>query len=65
MRWKDVDKDPEEGAIRIRRKFLLLPTCIDGEWRWLERATWREEYMWYTVCMGIYTIEWVPIGWED
>lgn len=65
MRWKHIDKDPEEGTIRIRCKFLLLPSCIDNEWRWLERATWKEKYVWHTTSVGIYRPEWVPIRWED
>lgn len=28
--------------MRIRRAFLLFPKCLDGEWRWLEWATWEE-----------------------
>ena len=29
---------------RTKRRFLLLPKCIGGQWRWLEWATWRERH---------------------
>jgi hypothetical protein len=32
------------GDKRIKRRFLLFPLCINGETRWLEIATWQEEY---------------------
>lgn len=65
MRWKYIDKDPKEGTIRTRHKFLLLPQCIDGEWRWLERASWVEEYTWHTNSHGIYKPDWITIRWKD
>jgi len=34
-----------EGSRRVRTAFLWLPRTIDYEERWLERATWEEEYL--------------------
>ena len=41
MRWSD----PKTGTMRERSGFLWLPIQIGGEARWLERATWVEEWM--------------------
>jgi len=30
-------KPPELGMQRVVTKTLLLPKCLDGEWRWLGR----------------------------
>lgn len=59
MRW-DWSK-PRNGATRSRDGFLLLPRCIEGEWRWLERADWIERYEdGYGVrYSGWYATEWM------
>ena len=36
---------PREGDTRTRTGFLWLPKKLDGEWRWLERATWKQVRM--------------------
>ena len=41
MRWCD----PVIGGERVRTAFLLLPKRIGDETRWLETATWVEEWM--------------------
>jgi hypothetical protein len=41
MRWKAAKR----GDVRIRNKFLWFPVSINGEVRWLERATWEEEFV--------------------
>jgi len=40
MRWKL----PEKGSDRIRKGFLFKPRCMNGEYRWLEFATWIQYY---------------------
>lgn len=35
---------PKVGEKRVIDKFLVLPRCIEGEWRWLQRASYEEEY---------------------
>ena len=29
----------------MRERFLLIPRCIAGEWRWLETALWGEKFV--------------------
>jgi hypothetical protein len=43
MRWK-IESDPYIGQERIIKKFLLFPKEIKNEVRWLEQATYKEEY---------------------
>ena len=40
MRWI---KQKQLGK-RMKTRFLLFPKCINGEWRWFEKATWQEYY---------------------
>lgn len=42
MRWKV--KNPNEGDIRIVRKFAFFPIQADDEIRWLERVTIAQKY---------------------
>lgn len=47
MRWNKKDtRKYQSGDTRIRSGFLLLPKMIGDEIRWLERATWRETFIW-------------------
>lgn len=56
MRWKQA----QERDARIRSGFLFFPKCIDGEWRWLERARWKQIFVAsYTDC------GWVNLSWID
>lgn len=32
------------GQLRERTWFLIFPKTINGETRWLEKATWTEKY---------------------
>jgi len=56
MRWKQT----QSSDIRIRSGFLFLPLCIGGEWRWLERATWEQEF--YACYDGA---GWENVRWID
>lgn len=58
MRWQVTGI--KVGARRVRDGFLLLPRTIGGEARWLERATWGEEY-----TSGYEWLGWEPICWLD
>ncbi len=40
MRWKR----PGKRDIRIKRRFLWWPKEINGQMRWLERASFSQEY---------------------
>ena len=45
MRWKTKESFyPKYGARRMVTKFLLFPKEMEGEWRWLETASWMKEY---------------------
>ena len=47
MRWpKQKPWHPSDdcGKTRIKTRFLLIPKCIEDEWRWLEIASWEQEY---------------------
>lgn len=45
MRWKQHQKPtPKPGDTRFVTKFLLLPVCICGECRWLEKVTIQQRY---------------------
>lgn len=43
------------GETRIREGFLFLPMHIYGDWRWLERATWKEQVN--------DDFHWIPVEW--
>ena len=58
MRWK-AKPQMEAGARRILTKFLWLPRHIDGETRWLERASINQTWE----CWGAY--DWSFAGWVD
>lgn len=57
MRWKA----PQRYDERITRRFLFLPRCIYHEWRWLEFAIIRQEY----VHLGDLTYDWVDMEWVN
>ena len=46
MRWKEKpDKPgPQNKDTRIIRHLLLIPRCINDEYRWLEFATIEQSY---------------------
>ena len=43
MRWHK-GQEPGDGAIRVVRRFLLIPRCIGDEYRWLEWAWIKQVY---------------------
>jgi hypothetical protein len=69
VRW--YQKEPhKEGDRRVRTGFLLLPKEIGGEWRWLERCFWEEEYShgasFEDTCGGCVPVSgWVSVRWVD
>jgi len=47
MKWSDIKKVkryPKDGSLREKTSFLFLPKKIGHETRWLEVATWVEEF---------------------
>lgn len=41
------------GADRMVTKFLLIPTKISGDWKWLQTVTFREDFV---------NNKWIKIG---
>ena len=57
MKWKLKEDTTKEGALRVRRKFLLIPRVdSQGYWRWLEFAYVREEYGQRYITIDIATV---------
>ena len=54
MRW--AEREPFDR--RVRRGFLLFPRCINGEWRWLEMAEWRQFW-----GVGLRSCAWIDEDW--
>ena len=45
MRWDATFRSlPARGTIRYVRRFLLFPTCIGKEYRWLEWVWIKQSY---------------------
>lgn len=49
----------KDGDVRIKTKFLILPKIINGELRWLEFATYSQEYS----ILGCGVAGWFDIEW--
>ena len=66
MRFDLRYKGPHTGDKRIVKRFLLFPKRIKDERRWLETATWEQEYCFYyaTYRYGD-SYCWVDIRWVD
>ncbi len=59
MRWNNENKQRRPGTHRFVTKFLFLPLEIRGEKRWLEKATWFEEW-----TQGKFGSFWSKIFWS-
>jgi len=71
MRWKHKESI-KEGDIRIKSKYLIIPKCIDKEYRWLEKVTYQQEYTKiyvYEYFIGdilfYYYFKWKDVKWID
>lgn len=68
MQWKKK-RDNQLGDTRIVTKFLLIPRCIGGEWRWLQNASYNQEQMFVSeTCFVIdgpmsQILKWVSTSW--
>jgi hypothetical protein len=51
----------KEGDKRIVRRFLLIPITIGDETRWLESASFVEEWQKPEFYDGM----WVPVEWKE
>ena len=43
--WDYQTKDWHHGDKVIRKGFLLFPKTVNKEMRWLEKASWEEEWI--------------------
>ena len=61
--------EPELGDIRIVSKFLWFPKYINREWRWLEKASYKQIYrkVWVALydATSAFFIEWCDEEWVD
>ena len=57
MRWKEKPR-PANGDKRVKRVWLLFPKCVAGEWRWLETAWIRQEFVGRTM-LGWISHDWI------
>jgi hypothetical protein len=56
--------DLSRGQRRIITKFLWFPKRIENEKRWLERASWVEQFVDWETCWKK-TDKWYAICWLD
>lgn len=61
MRWKEL----RVGDTRIKHGFLFLPKHMNGEWRWLEFATWEQVVRVVLVTPVGYRLAWRNDTWID
>ena len=59
MRW--TKKVYQRDAVRTRSGFLWIPRRINGQWRWLEEAVWKEVYE----LDFDYVCRWSKVKWLD
>ena len=63
MRWK-TKSEPQWLDTQIKEHFLFFPKKINNEWRWLEKAKYKQCYEegWDD---GIYYADWIDKEWID
>ena len=56
MRWisRDRKRYDLDGTVRIIEVFLLLPKCINEQWRWLEKVKIKQKYETWNKLCGFY-----------
>lgn len=69
MQWT-AKKRPELNDVRVKKKFLLFPKCLDGVWKWLEVAKVIQRYSEYarldvSTAIPVAVGEWVDIHWQE
>lgn len=62
MRWYNT-KPPVAGDTKSNSGFLLFPMTLEGETRWLEFATWTEEYVQVSTGDGDWDYFWNRVYW--
>lgn len=63
-----INPSAKKGDVRVTTKFLLLPRCINREWRWLEKATYSQrmstKYCRHHGAVYEYT-DWENVDWLE
>jgi hypothetical protein len=59
MRWRRITQ-ANLGETRTVRRFLLVPRCIGGDCRWLERASWTQLFGWNGM-----DLMWTDLQWAE
>lgn len=69
MRWfeRPAKRSPKVGDLRSRSGYLFFPKKIQGQWRWLEQASWTERYSldWVSSFSGTHYYKWKSIAWVE
>lgn len=78
MQWEERTKKkriyPEDNEIRTVHRFLYIPLKINGLTKWLEFASYEEEYRYGMGCIDWpdsgysyhdFLGEWYPLCWVD
>jgi hypothetical protein len=62
MRWKrKIVQYPKIGDIRIKKRFLWFPKCLNDEYRWLCVSSFTQEYI-IVKRPIVDTRVWIPVG---
>ena len=64
MRWK-ASLELDQGAMRIIKRFLFLPVCLEDEWRWLETAYIKQRVEKVPFPFSLKEYKWRNILWSD
>jgi hypothetical protein len=64
MRWKS-SKGRQYNTTREKQGFLILPKCIEHEWRWWEHATWKQKWTIKTQTQYGAKCKWRNLCWVD
>lgn len=67
MRWK-TNVTPKVGDTRVVTKFLWWPKTIDAVTRWMETASYKQEYQSYSLPSEDYPVSrigWIDMEWTD
>ena len=68
MRWEErFNWECSIGDLTVCEKFLWLPICIKGEWRWLENAKFYRKLIGTKsrVDTGKVVPMWENVGWKN
>ena len=65
MCWLANPLKNRSGEKRQITEFIIFPKCLNGEWRWLEKATYEQVVKPEFDYFGMYKYHWVSTKWID